>query len=294
MRIPGLHDIPPLDLGKQSLANFKKHDMSTYAAALSYGILFALFPFLIFLIALLGVLDLQEFFDWLLEQAESAFPADAYQRFADIVGQIRSQPQGGLLSFGVIAAIWAASSGIRSLMNALNVTYEVEETRPAWKLYALSVLYTIGLAALMIAATALMLLGPDAFEWLADQVGLGDAAVTVWTWLRFPVLIVLLMIVAAIVYYSCPNVDQPFRLITPGAVVAVVVWVIASVGFSIYVSNFGNYNATYGSLGGVIVMLFYFYLSSAVLLLGAEINAELHRATRGEPEPDDAGNEPNA
>ncbi len=287
MRIPGLGDRSPVDLGKQAVKNFRKHDMTTYAAALSYGVLFALFPFLIFLISLLGVLNLQEFFDWMLEQAEASFPDDAYQRFADIVDQLRNQRRGGLLSIGVIAAIWAASGGVRSLMNALNVAYDVEETRPAWKLYPLSVFYTIGMAVLLIAATAMMLLGPDSFEWLADQAGMGDLAVTVWTILRFPVLIAILVIVCAVVYYAGPNVDHPFRLVSPGAVVAVVVWLVASIGFSIYVSNFGSYNATYGSLGGVIVMLLYFYLSSAVLLLGGEVNAELHRGALGEPEPAD-------
>jgi membrane protein len=188
----------------------------------------------------------------------------------------------------VIAAIWAASSGVRSLMNALNVAYDVEETRPAWKLYPLSVFYTIGMAVLLIAATALMLLGPDTFEWLADQAGMGDLAVTVWAILRFPVLVAILVVVCAVVYYAGPNVDQPFRLISPGAVVAVVVWLVASFGFSIYVSNFGNYNATYGSLGGVVVLLLYFYLSSAVLLLGAELNAELYRQAIGAPPAADA------
>jgi membrane protein len=287
VRIPGLGETDPVELGKQSVRDFSDDDMMTYAAALSYHILFALFPFLIFLVALLSFLQVPEFFDWMLEQAEQAFPADAYQRFEEVVAQIQNQSRGGLLSFGVILAIWASASGIRSLMKALNVAYDVEETRPAWKQYALSIGYTIGLAALLLAAAALMLLGPESIEWLAGQIGWGDAFVTVWNWLRWPVLVLLLILVAAIVYYVCPNVDQPFRLITPGAVVAVVVWLVASIGFSIYVSNFGNYNATYGSLGGVIVMLFYFYLSSAVLLLGAEINAVLHSEKLGPPQPAD-------
>lgn len=257
--------------------------MSTYAAALSYSMLFALFPFLIFFVALLGFLHIPGFFDWLLEQANTALPADAYQRLQDVVGQIQNQPRGGLLSFGIISAIWASSSGIRSLMNALNVAYDVTETRPMWRRYALSIGYTLGIAVLLIAGAALMLLGPQAMEWIADQAGMGDWFVTVWTWLRWPVLVILLVIVAAIVYYISPNVEQRFRLISPGAVVAVAVWVIASYGFSLYVSRFASYDATYGSLGGVVVLLFYFFISSAVLLLGAEINAELHHAAAGEP-----------
>ena len=124
---------------------------------------------------------------------------------------------------------------------------------------------------------------------VGNQAGLGDAFVTLWTWLRWPVLALLLMLVTALVYYVAPNVAQPFRLISPGAVLAVAVWVIASAGFSFYVSSFGNYSATYGSLGGVVVLLLYFYLSSAVLLLGAEVNAELYRTGR---EATDAGTEP--
>jgi membrane protein len=170
-------------------------------------------------------------------------------------------------------------------MNALNVAYDVEETRPMWKRYFLSVLYTIGFAVLLMAAAALMVLGPEGIEWLADQVGLGPLFVTLWTWLRWPALVLLLMLVAALVYRLLPNVEQPFRLITPGAVVAVVIWIIASVGFALYVSNLTNYSATYGSLGGVIVLLFFFYISGAVLLLGAEINAELHKVKLGGPEP---------
>jgi membrane protein len=147
----------------------------------------------------------------------------------------------------------------------------------------LSVVYTLGIAALLIASAALMLTGPRVMERIADEVGLGSAFVTLWAWLRWPVLALLLMLVAAVVYYVAPNVDQPFVLITPGAVLAVIVWVIASVGFSLYVSNFSTYSATYGSLGGMVVLLLYFYISSAVLLLGAEVNAEIHRIDRGSP-----------
>jgi len=287
MRIPGLDDTNPVELIKRSVREFSKDDMTTYAAALSYHALFALFPFIIFMIALLGFLQVPQFFDWILEQAETAFPADAYGRLEEVVDQVQNQSSGGLLSFGIVTAIWAASSGIRSLMNALNVAFDVEETRPAWKRYLLSIVYTIGIAALLLASAALMLLGPQAIEAIAEQVGLGSLFVTLWTWLRWPVLAVLLALAAALIYYAAPNVEQPFKLITPGAAFAVILWVIASIGFSIYVSTFGNYSATYGSLGGVIVLLFFFFISSAVLLLGAEINAELHRNELGEPVPAD-------
>jgi membrane protein len=284
MNIPGLNGIDPMHLGKKSFQQFSKHDMTTYAAALAYNALFALFPFLIFLIALLGFLNIPGFFDWILEQAENAVPADAYERLTQVIDQIQGQSRGGLLSFGIIAAIWSASSGVRSVMNAMNVVYEVEESRPAAKRYAVSVVYTICVAILMVASAALMLTGPQVMEAIADTVGLGDLFVTLWTWLRWPVLAILLMISAALIYYATPNIDQKFTLITPGAVVAVVVWVIASVGFSIYASNFTDYSATYGSIGGMIALLFFFYIASAVLMFGGEVNAEIRRQQLAKPD----------
>ncbi len=284
MNIPGLNGIDPVQLGKKSFQSFSKHDMTTYAAALAYSALFALFPFIIFLIALLGFLNIPEFFDWILEQAENTVPADAYERLTQVIDQIQNQSRGGLLSFGIIAAIWSASSGVRSVMNAMNVVFEVEESRPAVRRYVVSVVYTIGVAVLMIASAALMIMGPGVMESIADTVGLGDLFVTLWTWIRWPVLALLLMVSAALIYYATPNIDQKFALITPGAVVAVIVWVIASVGFSIYASNFTNYSATYGSIGGIIALLFFFYISSAVLMLGGEINAEIRRQQLAKPD----------
>ena len=142
-------------------------------------------------------------------------------------------------------------------MNALNVAYDVEETRPAWKRYPLSILYTIGLVAVVIAAAAFRLIGPWAAQRFANQLGLTTAVATLWTWLHWPVVVLLLLLTVALIYYLGPNIDQPFRYVTPGSVSAVVVWIVASLGFSAYVENFGNYGATYGSLGGMVVLLLY-------------------------------------
>ncbi len=261
--------------------------MPTYASALSYTALFALFPFLIFLIALLGFLQIPGFFDWLLAQAETAMPDEAFQLFQDVIDQIRDQANGGLLSIGILLALWAASGGVRSVMNAMNVAFDVEESRAMWKRYVLSVVYTIGIAGLLVSSAAVMLLGPDLMQSIADEVGLGNVFLTVWSFLRWLVLAILLILAVALIYYVAPNVDQPFALITPGAVIAVVVWILASAGFSIYVSNFADYSATYGSLGGIIVLMMFFFISSLVLLLGAEINAVIYRVKLGEPEPQD-------
>ena len=141
---------------------------------------------------------------------------------------------------------------------------------------------TLGLAALLILATGLMAVGPQWIGWLAEQVGLGRLFVLLWTWLRWPVAIVLLMLAVALIYYVAPDVEQEFRFITPGAILAVLVWVAASLGFGYYVNSFANYNAMYGSLGAIIVLLLYFFLSAAVLLFGAEVNAVIeHHAAEG-------------
>lgn len=273
-----LRGIGSFELLKRTIKEFNKDDMTTYASALAYRGIFSLFPFLLFLIALLGLLDLQNFFTWLREQVSLVLPPDALDLVNPVIDEMQDQ-KSGFLSFGILVALWSASIGVRSLMNAMNKAYDVEEGRPAWKLMLLSVVYTIGLALILLSTAALMIIGPQVIEWLADQVGMKEIVVILWTWLRWPIVVVLMMLVVAVLYYVTPDVEQKFSFITPGSVLAVIVWIAASVGFGIYVQNFGNYDATYGSIGAVIVLLLYFYISSAVLLFGAEMNAVLEHAS---------------
>jgi membrane protein len=279
MNIPGFEGLNPLKVGKKAIKEYLDDDMNTYAGALTYRILLAIFPFLIFLLTVLSALGLTNFFDWAVEEARDAFPGEVASQLETIIDQVREGATGGLLSFGLIGALWAAAGGIRSAINALNAAYDVEDSRPIWKLFPMSLLFTIGLALVLVASGALLLLGPQAMEWLADQVGLGTAFVTMWTWLRIPTALLLMVVAVALMYYFFPNVDQPFRLVSPGSVVAVVSWVLATFGFSIYLSNFSNFNATYGSLGGVVVLMLYFFVSSITLLAGAEVNAVIYKAT---------------
>lgn len=274
-------------VAKRSFQEFGEDDMSTHAAALAYQVFFALFPFVIFLLALLGFLGLSSFFDWLVNQANTVMPQDAASMVERIIGQIQGQAGGGIFSFGAILALWSASSAVRRTMHALNIAYGVEQERPAWKKIPLSLLYTFLLAALIVPAVGMFTFGRTAAEWVAQQVGFGTVIVTLWTWARIPVAVLLMIFVLAMIYYLFPNVRQPFRLITPGAVIAVVVWIAASLAFSFYVSNFGSYSATYGALAAVIVLLLYFYISASVLLLGAEINAELYHQVAEDAGEDD-------
>jgi membrane protein len=277
MSNPGrLRRVEIIELSKRSIKEFSEDHMTLYGAALAYQVLLSIFPFAIFLVALLGFLLIPGFFDWIEDQLHIVLPGEAAGLVDQIVGQARDQQRGSLLSFGILVALWSASVAVRGTMEALNVAFDIEEDHPAWKKYPLSIFYTISLAIIMVVATGLMLVGPRVMEWLAEQMVVGTVFVALWSWPRFPVAVVLLMFVVALIYYLFPNGDQPFRLITPGAVLAVLVWIAASLGFSFYVSNFSNYGAMYGSLGAVIVLLIYLYISAVVLLFGAEVNAEIY------------------
>ncbi|MDX9688297.1 YihY/virulence factor BrkB family protein [Halopseudomonas formosensis] len=273
-----LRDAGVWDVIKRTAKGFSEHDLSTYAAALAYRALFSIFPFILFLLALLGFLHLPDFFDWLRSQADLLLPPVAMEQVGPVIDQLQDS-QGGLMSFGILLALWTASIGVRSLMNAMNRVYAVEESRPSWKLVLLSVAYTVGLAVMLLLAAGFMTLGPQVMSWLASQIGMEQMLVTLWTWIRWPLAILLMMLAVALIYYATPDVEQDFRFITPGSVVAVIVWLAASIGFGIYVQNFGNYNATYGSIGAIIVLLLYFYISAAVLLLGAQLNATIEHAS---------------
>ncbi|MEN3294172.1 MAG: rane protein [Burkholderiales bacterium] len=284
MRIWGLRGIGPFTVLRRAIKEFFEDDMTTYAAALAYQVLFSIFPFIIFLVALLGFLHLSSFFEWLRQQLEIIVPQQAMDQLNQVIDQLQ-QPRGGLLSFGMVIALWTASSAVRATMHALNTAYDVKEGRPAWKLYPLSIVYTIGIAAMLILAAALLVVGPGAIEWLTQMVGLERYFVILWAWLRWPVALLLLTLAVAVIYYVGPDVEQEFRFITPGAVLSVLVWVAGTIAFDYYVRSFANYNATYGSVGAIIVLLTYFYISAAVLLFGAEINAVIEHTSPEGKEP---------
>ena len=277
-----MHALSAGQVLKHAVKDFDDDAMTTYAAALAYRVLFALFPFLIFMVALLGFLDQPQLFDWMRDQAARVLPGQAMDQVNRVIEELQ-RPRGGLLSVGIALALWSASTGVLSLMEALNVAYDVAERRPAWKRIPLAVLYTAGLAALLISAAGLMVLGPRLAGWLAQRAGIEQVFVTIWTWLRWPVAVVLLMLAVSLVYYVAPNVQHRFRLVSPGAILSVAMWIAASVAFGYYVQGFADYSATYGSLGAVVILLFYFYLSAVVLLFGAEINATIEQGARRSP-----------
>ncbi|WP_426206872.1 YihY/virulence factor BrkB family protein [Pseudomonas sp. TWP3-1] len=281
MIFPAMKGLPLHRVMVRTVTEFIDDEMSTYASALAYQMLFSLFPFILFLIALIGFLHLPDFFSWLRLQSELVLPPQALEQVNPVIDQLQ-QSKGGLLSVGIVIALYTASAGVRLMMSAMNAAYDVVEGRPVWKRFPLSIIYTVGIAGMLLAAAALMVLGPQVMGWIAGQFGLEEFIVTVWTIARWPVIVILMMVAVALIYYVMPDVKQEFRFITPGSVLAVVVWIIASLGFAFYVKTFANYNAMYGSIGAIIVLLLYFYISAAVLLLGAEMNAVIeHMSSEG-------------
>jgi membrane protein len=291
MRTPESRDLWLLfEVSRRSIRKYLKHDdMPSYAAALAYRALFALFPFLALLVSLLTFLGAFGFFDWLIEQAYAALPEQYASLWEEVIERVQNQTQGELLLVTIVVALWSVSSGVRTLTKALNAVHDVEETRPGWQRYVFSFFYALGLAIMVILAMGLMLIGPSAVEWIAGLVGLDDVFVSLWTRLRLPVALVLMMLSVSIVYWALPNVNHPYRLITAGAALSVIVWILASVGFSFYLANVASYSVVYGSLGVAFALLLYFYISAAVLLMGAEVNVAIQYYTSGKNARNDAG-----
>jgi membrane protein len=277
VRVRGLKSLGSTELIERSVRNFFTHRMTTYAAALAYRGLFGLFPFVVLVVMLLGLLQADSYFQGIPEQDRPALPQGMSGELSSMVEAARKQASGGLMSFGVLVSLYSVYTLARTLVEALNAAYEVGETRPAWKRLLLLVAFGPALAAATITAFGAMLIGSRLAERIAGLVGLDDVAVAIWAWVRLPVALFLLAVVLSVVYRFAPDVDQPYRLVTPGAAVAVIAWILASVGFSVYLANFADYGATYGSLGAAIGLLLYLYLSASVVLVGAEINAAIHR-----------------
>ena len=267
---------------KRTVAEYRADNLTDWAAALTYYAVLSLFPALIVLVALLGLLgQYPQTSNAILDIVEEIGPASAVETFrGPIESVIRSKGgAGALLGVGLLGAVWSASGYVGAFMRASNVIYEVKEGRPFWKLRPLQIAITLVMVLLLaLMALGLVLTGPLA-EAVGGAIGIGDTAVTVWSIAKWPVLLVVALAMITILYFAAPNVRlRGFRWLRPGALLALIVWIAASVGFAVYVASFGSYNKTYGSLGAVIVFLVWLWISNNALLLGAEFNAELERA----------------
>lgn len=250
---------------------WKRDDVGDVAGALTFRAILALFPFLLFLVSLAGVLIDPNQAQVLIQELGKVAPKEVTTILGERIQALADSNPVGLLTVGGVGAIWAASGGIVALMTALNTAYGVEETRPVWKLRLIAVATTLVAAVVAIFAALAAVATPALASKLPGPMS------TVALWLRLPVAGLLMMFLWAVLYYILPNAKQKFRFITPGSVVGVLIWVAASWAFSKYVANFGKYDVNYGAIGGVIVLLLWMWLSSQVVLLGAEINSILEQ-----------------
>jgi len=266
------------ELARRVWHKMGEDELTDRAAGLAYYFLFALFPALLFLTALIGLLPIPHLMDRLMEYLSTALPPDAASVTQKTLREIVRGAHGGLLSIGVLGALWAASNGMASIITALNAVYGVRETRPFWKYRLVAIGLTLLFSVFILSALVLMVFGPKIGETVAGWVGLGWLFTLVWNVVSIPVVILLVSLGVALVYYLAPSVKQKFRWVTPGSALAVSLWLVMSAGLRWYVTHFADYNATYGSLGGAILLMLWLYLSGVALLLGAEVNAVIEHA----------------
>ena len=264
---------------RRTVSEFSEDNLTDWAAALTYYAVLAIFPALIVMVSVLGLIG-ESATKPLLDNLSSVAPGPANDILTSAIKDIQgSQGAAGVFFVaGLLAAVWSASGYIGAFMRASNAIYDIDEGRPIWKTLPLRV----GLTVLLMVLTAVSAIGVTLSGGLAEQagnvVGVGDTAVQIWNIAKWPVLLLFVSFMFAVLYWAAPNVKQPgFRWITPGGVLAVLGWVIASIAFAFYVGNFGSYNKTYGALAGPIVFLVWLWISNLMILLGAEFNAELER-----------------
>jgi membrane protein len=268
-----------MDVLKRTVREFREDNLTDWAAALTYYGVLAIFPALLVLVSVLGLIG-ESATQPLIDNLGSVAPGPAQEIFTSAIENIQGNQgtAGVALVIGLAVAIWSASGYVGAFMRASNAIYDIEEGRPIWKTLPVRV----GLTVLLMLMTAISAIGVTLSGGLAQEVGnligVGDTAVDIWNLAKWPVLLLIVTLMFAVLYWAAPNVKHPgFKWITPGGLLAVLGWVIASVAFAFYVSNFASYNKTYGALAGPIVFLVWLWLSNVMILLGAEFNAELER-----------------
>lgn len=258
---------------------FQDDELTDRAAALTYYGVLSLFPTLLVLVSLLGVAG-KSAIDWLLKNLKELAPGSARDIISDAVRQLEGQGGVGSLMavVGIVLAVWASSGYVGAFIRTANAVYDMPEGRPVWKVLPVRVGVTVVLLVLAVVSALIVVFTGGIAHTVGSALGVGDAALTVWSIAKWPVLVVLVTFMIALLFWATPNVKgRGFRWITPGSVLALVIWLIASAGFAFYVANFSSYNKTYGALAGVIIFLVWLWLSNIAILLGLEFDAELSR-----------------
>jgi membrane protein len=277
-----LRDLLRYETLKATVQEFMRDDALGLAAQLAFYLILAIFPFILFCVAILDAFSSAspQFAAELFEYLRRLLPAQVFGLIHTYTeNTLRNEDTApGLLSVGILGTIWAASGAFAALMNALNRAYDVRETRPFWKVRGIAILMTLGLSALILVGALLLIAGPSIGRTLAEVLTLGDEFMVVWNIVRWPAALLFMVVTVALIFYFAPDANQPFRWITPGGFVGILLWVLASVAFNLYLSSdFNAYNKIYGSIGTVIILLLYLYISSLTILFGATLNATLVR-----------------
>jgi membrane protein len=278
---------------KRTLSEFKEDKLNHWGAALTFYAVLSLFPALLVMVSLVGLFaDPARVTKVLTDTVSELGPASAADTFKAPIESITGNrgTAGVMLIVGIATALWAASGYVSAFADASNSIYEVEEGRPFWKLKPLQLLVTLALIVLAaLVSLALVLSGPIVGA-LGGALGISDSVLTLWSFAKWPAMLVLVLLIFGVLYYTAPNARvSGVRWVTPGAVVALLAWIVASIAFALYVSNFSSYDKTYGSLGGVVVFLLWLWLTNMAILLGAEFNAETERAKQLETDVSGAG-----
>ena len=267
--------LTPLQLIRLATDKIGEDELSTRSAALSYYFVGALFPMLLFLLSLLGIFAGAgtQFRDTIIGGLARVVPGSASQLIERVLNQVIRSSSGIKLAAGIVGALWAASGGVAAVVTSLNKIYRTAETRPWWKQKLTVIGLTLALAALIIVALILVLYGGKIGEFLANQVGLGSAFSFAWKILHWPVAFAAMFLSYSIMYYFGPDVvERRWHWVTPGAVAGVALWLVASLGFRVYLRFFDSYSATYGSVGAVIILLLWLYITGFAILVGGEVN----------------------
>jgi membrane protein len=249
------------------------------AAQLAYYFFLALFPALLFLVAIISFIPIEGLLETITATLARVAPSQVISIVQEQVLKIAHEKNGGLLTLGMLGTVWSTSSGMNAIISTLNEAYDITESRPWWRTKLIALVLTIALAVFVVASFALVMVGPTMAEKVARDLYLGPAFEWTWKILQWPVVFGLVAFAIAAIYYFAPDAEQEWIWITPGSVFATALWLLISIGFKFYISNFTSYNATYGAIGGVIVLMLWFYVSALAVLVGAELNAEIEHAS---------------
>ena len=274
--VPVAENLGLVQFFKLTFKEVSEDHVMAFAGNLTYKALFAIFPFFTFLLSLLGLFNATDLVNTMLNKASGVLPPGAFNFIEkQLLGITQSQAESAFTLAAIasiLLALWGVAGAFRSVMEAMNVMYEVEEDRPAWMKYGISIFISLAVIVLMLTALGIVVFGSSVGGGLAEVVGLGSVFQAVWSIVQWPVLACVVLFAFAIVYYFGPAAKQRWRWISPGSILAFVFWLVFSLLFSFYVGNFGSYNETYGSLAGVILLMLYIYYSAVIMLIGAEMN----------------------